>query len=86
MKKQLMLIRMRHGSHAAANLRRTQQYARFRRQSLICNNTYWGDENAVNVHINRLRNKIEDNFRAIDRRSSNICKLLHKNKKYMGGS
>ena len=31
--------------------------------SLVWNNTYYGDENAVNVHISRLRNKIEDNPR-----------------------
>ena len=29
--------------------------------SLIWNDAYMGDENAVNVHISRLRNKIEDN-------------------------
>lgn len=28
--------------------------------SLVWNDTYFGDENAVNVHISRLRNKIED--------------------------
>lgn len=31
--------------------------------SLIWNDVYYGDENAVNVHISRLRNKIEDNPR-----------------------
>lgn len=31
--------------------------------SLIWNDAYLGDENAVNVHISRLRNKIEDNPR-----------------------
>lgn len=31
--------------------------------SLVWNNAYLGDENAVNVHISRLRNKIEDNPR-----------------------
>ena len=31
--------------------------------SLIWNDPYLGDENAVNVHISRLRNKIEDNSR-----------------------
>lgn len=31
--------------------------------SLIWNDVYMGDENAVNVHISRLRNKIEDNPR-----------------------
>ena len=31
--------------------------------TLVWNNTYYGDENAVNVHISRLRNKIEDNPR-----------------------
>lgn len=29
--------------------------------SQVWNDTYFGDENAVNVHISRLRNKIEDN-------------------------
>lgn len=31
--------------------------------SLVWNDTYLGDENAVNVHISRLRTKIEDNPR-----------------------
>ena len=31
--------------------------------SLVWNDVYFGDENAVNVHISRLRNKIEDNPR-----------------------
>lgn len=31
--------------------------------SYVWNDTYFGDENAVNVHISRLRNKIEDNPR-----------------------
>ncbi|BDF32630.1 DNA-binding response regulator [Lachnospiraceae bacterium] len=31
--------------------------------SLVWNDTYFGDENAVNVHISRLRTKIEDNPR-----------------------
>ena len=31
--------------------------------SSVWNDTYVGDENAVNVHISRLRNKIEDNPR-----------------------
>lgn len=31
--------------------------------SLVWNDTYFGDENAVNVHISRLRNKIEENPR-----------------------
>ena len=31
--------------------------------SLVWNDVYCGDENAVNVHISRLRNKIEDNTR-----------------------
>lgn len=30
----------------------------------IWNDAYLGDENAVNVHISRLRNKIEDDPRA----------------------
>lgn len=29
--------------------------------SIVWNDTYFDDENAVNVHISRLRNKIEDN-------------------------
>ncbi len=32
--------------------------------SLVWNDAYFGDENAVNVHISRLRNKIEDNPRS----------------------
>ena len=31
--------------------------------SLVWNDAYLGDENAVNVHISRLRNKIEDDTR-----------------------
>ena len=31
--------------------------------SLVWKDTYFGDENAVNVHISRLRNKIEENPR-----------------------
>ena len=31
--------------------------------SLVLKDAYFGDENAVNVHISRLRNKIEDNPR-----------------------
>lgn len=31
--------------------------------SLVWKDSYFGDENAVNVHISRLRNKIEDNPR-----------------------
>ena len=31
--------------------------------SLVWNDAYVGDENAVNVHISRLRNKIEDDSR-----------------------
>lgn len=31
--------------------------------SLVWNDAYMGDENAVNVHISRLRNKIEDDTR-----------------------
>lgn len=31
--------------------------------SIVWNDTYFDDENAVNVHISRLRNKIEDNPR-----------------------
>lgn len=31
--------------------------------SLVWNDVYLGDENAVNVHISRLRTKLEDNPR-----------------------
>ena len=31
--------------------------------SLVWNDTYYGDENAVNVHISRLRSRIEDDTR-----------------------
>lgn len=36
-------------------------YTKEQMYSLIWNDAYLGDENAVNVHISRLRNKIEDN-------------------------
>ena len=32
--------------------------------SIVWKDAYIGDENAVNVHISRLRNKIEDNPRS----------------------
>lgn len=32
---------------------------------MVWNDAYMGDENAVNVHISRLRNKIEDNPREL---------------------
>lgn len=38
-------------------------YTKEQLYSLIWNDLYCGDENAVNVHISRLRNKIEDNPR-----------------------
>lgn len=38
-------------------------YTKEQMYSLIWNDAYLGDENAVNVHISRLRNKIEDNPR-----------------------
>lgn len=38
-------------------------YTKAQIYSLIWNDVYMGDENAVNVHISRLRNKIEDNPR-----------------------
>ncbi len=38
-------------------------YTKAQIYSLIWNDAYLGDENAVNVHISRLRNKIEDNPR-----------------------
>ena len=39
-------------------------YTKAQIYSLIWNDVYVGDENAVNVHISRLRNKIEDNTRS----------------------
>mgnify|MGYP000433989215 FL=1 len=39
-------------------------YTKAQIYSLIWNDVYLGDENAVNVHISRLRNKIEDNPRS----------------------
>ena len=39
-------------------------YTKEQMYSLIWNDAYLGDENAVNVHISRLRNKIEDNPRS----------------------
>lgn len=39
-------------------------YTKAQIYSFIWNDAYLGDENAVNVHISRLRNKIEDNPRA----------------------
>lgn len=38
-------------------------YTKEHMYSLVWNDAYMGDENAVNVHISRLRNKIEDNPR-----------------------
>lgn len=38
-------------------------YTKEQLYSCVWNETYLGDENAVNVHISRLRNKIEDNPR-----------------------
>ena len=38
-------------------------YKRTKSTPLYRNDAYLGDENAVNVHISRLRNKIEDNPR-----------------------
>lgn len=38
-------------------------YTKGQLYSQIWNDAYMGDENAVNVHISRLRNKIEDNPR-----------------------
>lgn len=38
-------------------------YTKEQMYSQIWNDAYLGDENAVNVHISRLRNKIEDNPR-----------------------
>ena len=39
-------------------------YTKAQIYSLIWNDVYVGEENAVNVHISRLRNKIEDNPRS----------------------
>ena len=36
-------------------------YTKEKIYSLVWNEAYFGDENAVNVHISRLRNKIEKN-------------------------
>ena len=38
-------------------------YTKAQIYSLIWNDAYCGDENAVNVHMSRLRTKIEDNPR-----------------------
>lgn len=38
-------------------------YTKEQMYSMVWNDAYLGDENAVNVHISRLRNKIEDNPR-----------------------
>lgn len=38
-------------------------YTKEQLYSLVWNDAYMGDENAVNVHISRLRNKIEDDTR-----------------------
>ena len=38
-------------------------YTKEQLYSLVWNDVYLGDENAVNVHISRLRNKIEDDPR-----------------------
>lgn len=40
-------------------------YTKEQMYSLIWNDAYLGDENAVNVHISRLRNKIEEHPRSI---------------------
>ncbi len=41
----------------------TKVYTKEQIYSQVWNDAYYGDENAVNVHISRLRNKIEDNPR-----------------------
>ena len=38
-------------------------YTKEQLYSLVWKDNYFGDENAVNVHISRLRNKIEDDSR-----------------------
>lgn len=45
-------------------IRENQRCGKEQMYSLIWNDAYLGDENAVNVHISRLRNKIEDNPRS----------------------
>lgn len=39
-------------------------YTKEKIYSCVWNDAYCGDENAVNVHISRLRNKIEDDPRS----------------------
>ena len=39
-------------------------YTKEQLYSLVWNDAYCGDENAVNVHISRLRNKIEEDPRS----------------------
>ena len=39
-------------------------YTKEQLYALVWKDAYLGDENAVNVHISRLRNKIEDNPRS----------------------
>ena len=39
-------------------------YTKEQRYSLVWKDAYMGDENAVNVHISRLRNKIEEDPRS----------------------
>lgn len=39
-------------------------YTKEQLYSLVWNDAYYGDENAVNVHISRLRNKIEEDPRS----------------------
>ncbi len=38
-------------------------YTKEQLYSLVWDDAYFGDENAVNVHISRLRNKIEEDSR-----------------------
>ena len=38
-------------------------YTKEQLYSLVWKDVYYGDENAVNVHISRLRNKIEEDSR-----------------------
>lgn len=38
-------------------------YTKEQLYSLVWNDAYFGDENAVNVHISRIRNKIEEDSR-----------------------
>ncbi len=55
-------------------------YTKEQMYSLVWKDAYMGDENAVNVHISRLRNKIEDNPR------SKVCRYRVGDRLQTGGS